>query len=48
MRLSAPTGSRSHYAVAPDGQRFLLRRADGLPGPAVKMVLHWPAVLRTQ
>jgi dipeptidyl aminopeptidase/acylaminoacyl peptidase len=46
VRLSALSDNRPHYAVAPDGQRFLLRQADGLPGPAVKMILNWPALLR--
>jgi dipeptidyl aminopeptidase/acylaminoacyl peptidase len=45
VRLSPLTDNRPHYAVAPDGQRFLLRQADGLPGPAVKMILNWPALL---
>jgi hypothetical protein len=46
VRISALVDSRSHYAVNPDGQRFLLRQADGVPGPAVRMILNWPAMLR--
>jgi Tol biopolymer transport system component len=48
VRIAPLVDSRSHYAVAPDGQRFLLRQADGLPGPAVKMILNWPALLQRQ
>jgi hypothetical protein len=48
VRISGLVDSRSHYALGPDGQRFLLRQADGVPGPAVKMILNWPALLRTQ
>ena len=46
VRISPLVDSRSHFAVAPDGQRFLLRQAEGLPGPAVKMILNWPQLLR--
>ena len=46
LRLSPLTDSRSHFAVASDGQRFLLRQADGVPDPAVKMILNWPAMVR--
>ena len=46
VRMSPLTDSRSHFAAAPDGQRFLVRQADGLPGPSVKMILSWPAMLR--
>ena len=45
VRMSPLTDSRSHFAVTGDGQRFLLRQADGLPGPAVKMILNWPAMV---
>jgi Tol biopolymer transport system component len=38
--------NRPHWTVAADGQRFLLRQADGLPGPAVKVILNWQALLR--
>jgi dipeptidyl aminopeptidase/acylaminoacyl peptidase len=48
VRMSPLTDNRSHFAAAPDGQRFLLRQADGVPGPAVKMILNWPAMLRRQ
>jgi hypothetical protein len=48
VRISPLVDSRSHYALDPDGQRFLLRQADGVPGPPVKMILNWPALLRTQ
>ena len=48
VRISGLVDSRSHYALDSDGQRFLLRQADGVPGPAVNMILNWPALLRTQ
>jgi hypothetical protein len=48
VRISPLIDSRSHYVVAPDGQRFLLRQVDGLPGPAVKMILNWPELLKTR
>jgi eukaryotic-like serine/threonine-protein kinase len=40
--------NRQHYAVAPDGQRFLLRQPDGAPGAVVKVILNWRALVRAQ
>jgi WD40 repeat protein len=46
IRISPLIDSRPHYAAAPDGERFLLRQADGVPGPAVKVILNWPELLK--
>ena len=40
--------NRSHWTVAPDGQRFLLRQTDGPAGPAVKLILNWREHLNPQ
>jgi hypothetical protein len=36
--------NRPHFAVAADGRGFLVRRAESI-GPAVKVILNWPAML---
>jgi dipeptidyl aminopeptidase/acylaminoacyl peptidase len=38
--------SRRQWAAAPDGRHFVLRQAEGLPGPAVKVLLNWHGLLR--
>jgi hypothetical protein len=47
VRFAALIDNRRHWAVAPDGERFLLRQVEGLPGPAVQVILNWPALLRS-
>jgi hypothetical protein len=36
--------NRPHFAVAADGRGFLVRRAESI-GPAVKVILNWPALI---
>jgi len=44
-RLSGLLDSRNHYAVAPGGQRFLLRRPS-LEPPPVTVIANWTAELK--
>ena len=37
--------NRRQWAAAPDGRHFVLRQAVGLPGPADKVLLNWPALV---
>lgn len=46
VSMSPLIDNRPHWAAAPDGQRFLLRQPDGLPGPAVKVIPKWKEQLR--
>ena len=48
VRFMTLVDNRRQWAAAPDGRHFVLRQADGPPGPAVKVILNWPAVLRRQ
>ena len=48
LTFTALIDNRRHWAATPDGQYFVLRQAEGLPGPAVKVILNWPALLRTR
>jgi hypothetical protein len=48
VRIAPLIDNRSQYAAAPDGQRFLLRQAEGLPRPTVKVILNWKEQLRVR
>ena len=45
IAIASLVDNRHHVAVAPDGQRFLLRRATGFPGPAIKVIQNWAQLL---
>jgi hypothetical protein len=47
VRIAPLVDGRPHATATRDGQRFLLRQADGLPGPVVKVILNWRALLRS-
>jgi Tol biopolymer transport system component len=37
---------RTHFDVAPDGRRFLVRQPAGPPGPGLKVIVNWTARLK--
>jgi len=45
LRMATLIDNRFHFAVTPDGQTFILRQVDGVPGPAVKVILNWKGLL---
>jgi Tol biopolymer transport system component len=48
VRFLTLVDNRRQWAAAPDGRHFVLRQADGPLGPAVKVILNWPALLRRE
>jgi serine/threonine protein kinase len=44
--LSEPWTGRWRYDVSPDGQRFLVGRADREATPVVSLIMNWPELLR--
>jgi hypothetical protein len=48
VRVPAPVlGTRSTYAVSPDGQRFLFNMWDSKTAFApITLVVNWPAAIR--
>jgi hypothetical protein len=38
-----PGANKQQYAVAPDGQRFLVNRTVAQPASAITLILHWTA-----
>jgi Tol biopolymer transport system component len=48
VRFITLIDNRRQWAAAPDGRHFVLRQAEGPPGPAVKVILNWPALLKRQ
>jgi dipeptidyl aminopeptidase/acylaminoacyl peptidase len=48
VRFVTLVDNRRQWAAAPDGHHFVLRQANGPPGPAVKVILNWPTLLGQQ
>jgi hypothetical protein len=48
VRFITLVDNRRQWAAAPDGRHFVLRQPAGPPGPAVKVILNWPALLQRQ
>jgi dipeptidyl aminopeptidase/acylaminoacyl peptidase len=45
VRFASLIDNRRQWAAAPDGEHFVLRQLAGLQGPAVKVILNWPALI---